>query len=1014
MSASAPQHQIYHLLEFACEEKNDLIILDSATYSVGRDPDNSIVINSASVSRQHAILLRVTMPDTDQHMFRIVDGSLTGKKSTNGIYINSKKQDSYVLRHGDEIAFGGKIRATYYNFFAPIGLKEPAEIKAAVSSSLMDSENKLATVVVDQSEHKESADSSLLHLATFPELIPNPIIEMDISGAITYLNPKAVALFPDIRARSTHHPVLADILETVQGRSEKSYIREVEYNGLIFEESIHYIKENDLIRIFLFDITQKKQAEAARFQAEKNYRSIFVNAVEGLFQTTLEGYYITANPKLAAIYGYESAEELMMQVSNIKEHLYVNPERREEFVQTVISKGVIFDFESQVYRKDGSIIWILENARAIYDVNHQFIGFEGSVQDITQRKTAEAELIKRDSLLEAVSRAANCLLINFDFQAAMRSALAIIGGAIEGDYLFICSHIPSVDSPTAIRGLRTQFEWFREPLNAAVQVAFWQGQDYSTLGLSSWYEKLAAGDAIAASTDSSEASIASFLTRSGVRSVLLVPLTVAGGFWGFLGVATCCSRFWSAHEEATLLTIAANMGAAIHRQQVEDAIRHRALHDVLTGLPNRVLFDEQLDLCLKNAHRTQACLAVMFLDLDRFKTINDTLGHTIGDQLLRQVAQRLAESVRSGDVVARWGGDEFIILLPHFSAPQDVNQVAERILSNLDAVFTIESHELYVTGSIGIALLEQSNADAETLIRQADIALYQVKELGRNGYQIYNPSMDSRAPETLMLEKDLRHALDRGELRVVYQPRVNIGSGEIDGMEALLRWQHPEMGLVAPSTFIPIAEDNGLIIPIGEWVLRQACTQNKRWQQEGLHPIRIAVNLSPKQFRQPNLVKVIADILTETGLEAQFLELEVTETTAIYDIQFTGEVFRKLGDMGVQLSIDDFGTGHSSLSRLQFLPLNHLKIDKSFIQDLTENQKVSHIISTIVALGKSLGLSIVAEGVETLQQLDFLKSIDCETAQGFFFYRPVPVEEATQLLEKHPQTPLKPLTKDPR
>ena len=278
-----------------------------------------------------------------------------------------------------------------------------------------------------------------------------------------------------------------------------------------------------------------------------------------------------------------------------------------------------------------------------------------------------------------------------------------------------------------------------------------------------------------------------------------------------------------------------------------------------------------------------------------------------------------------------------------------------------------------------------------------------VKEQGRNGYQVYHPAMDSRAPEILILEKDLRHALDREELRVVYQPRINIESGEIDGMEALIRWQHPKMGLVAPSKFIPIAEDNGLIIPIGTWVLRQACAQNKQWQQAGLPPIRVSVNLSPKQFRQPNLIKTIADTLSETQLEPQFLELEVTETAAIYDIEFTSEVFHRLGEMGVQLSIDDFGTGHSSLSRLQFLPLNHLKIDKSFVQDLTHNQKVSHIISTIVALGKSLGLSIVAEGVETVQQLDFLRSIDCETAQGFFFYRPISVDEATRLLEKQVQ-----------
>ncbi|MBD0334102.1 MAG: EAL domain-containing protein [Cyanobacteria bacterium Co-bin13] len=996
MPALSSTNQIYHLLEFACDEKDELIVLDNATYSIGRDPSNSIVINSSSVSRQHAILLRVTVPDSDQHLFQIVDGSLSGKKSTNGVYINGKKHGSYVLKHGDEVALGGAIRATYYNFYGPVGLKDPKQLKATLAGELSEGSRELETVIVSQAERREFSDLALLHLATFPELIPNPIIEVSIEGTITYLNPKANSLFPDIRERNTDHPVLGGVTQLISNLPEKSHTREVEYNAAVYEESIHYIKENDLIRIFLFDITEKKQAELARFQAEKKYRSIFLNAVEGLFQTTLEGTYLTANPKLAQIYGYGSAEELISQIGNISDNLYVEAARRDEFVETVRLAGTILDFESQVYRKDGSIIWISENARAIYDESHQCIGFEGSVQDITDRKIAETELLKRDRLLKAVSQAANRLLTNLDFQAAILSALSIVGEAIEADRMLICSHPIEVKSESP--AVNIQFDWASQAPNLSSQ-SVWQGQTYTDLGLSRWFQQLTTGQVVAGTVNSLPLAEKLFLQANGWQSVLLVPLIPAGSFWGFLGVVSCQPRLWSSHETATLSTIAANIGGAIHRQQIEDSIRHRALHDVLTGLPNRMLFDEQLDLCLKNASRTQEDLAVMFLDLDRFKTINDTLGHTIGDQLLQLVAQRLEVSVRAGDVVARWGGDEFIILLPGVKTLQDVNQIAERIIANLDNVFTIDSHELYVTGSIGIASLKDGAADAETLIKRADIALYRVKELGRNGYQVYHPSMDSRSPEILILEKDLRHALGRNELRVVYQPRVNISSGEIDGMEALIRWQHPEMGLVGPNKFIPIAEDNGLIIPIGEWVLRQACAQNKHWQKAGLRPIRVSVNLSPKQFRQPNLVKIIADILCETQLDAHFLELEVTETTAINDIQFTGEVFQKLEEMGVQLSIDDFGTGHSSLSRLQFLPLNHLKIDKSFIQDLTHNQKVSHIISTIVALGKSLGLSIVAEGVETVQQLDFLKSIQCETAQGFFFYRPISADEATRLLE---------------
>jgi diguanylate cyclase (GGDEF)-like protein len=391
----------------------------------------------------------------------------------------------------------------------------------------------------------------------------------------------------------------------------------------------------------------------------------------------------------------------------------------------------------------------------------------------------------------------------------------------------------------------------------------------------------------------------------------------------------------------------------------------------------------------------------MFLDLDRFKLINDTLGHTIGDCLLQQVARRLSDTVRDGDVVARWGGDEFIILIPHLSHPQDIHALAERLLTVIDQVFEIDGNELFVTSSIGIAFFDDPDLNAETLIKRADIALYHVKEQGRNGYQLFELAMDNRAPELLTLEKDLRQALSRQEFQVLYQPRINLLDGSIDGMEALLRWHHPAMGMVSPGKFIPIAEDTGLILSIGKWVLQQACLQNKQWQEAGLPPIRVAVNLSPKQFRQSDLIQMIQSVLTETGLDPTYLELEITESVAIQDIQFTQNIFIQLSDMGVHLSIDDFGTGHSSLSRLQTLPINYLKIDKSFVQDLDSNQKVSHIIKTIVALGKNLGLKIVAEGVETEPQLDFLKSIECESAQGFFFYHPIAVDEATHLLQNH-------------
>ncbi len=447
--------------------------------------------------------------------------------------------------------------------------------------------------------------------------------------------------------------------------------------------------------------------------------------------------------------------------------------------------------------------------------------------------------------------------------------------------------------------------------------------------------------------------------------------------------------------------MAASINAAWQRQQVEKKIRYQALHDLLTGLPNRLLFYELLAKALPNAVRSEESLAVMFLDLDRFKVINDTLGHTLGDKLLQTVAQRLRDALRSGDTVARWGGDEFTILLPQVNHIDEVIQVAWRIIKALEDPFYLDGHELYVTASLGIAMFSDTSPDIETLIQHADAALYYAKDAGRNNFQFYTSSLSPKTPEILTLEKSLRYALEREELKLYYQPRVNIISGEITGMEALLRWQHPEMGLVAPTVFIPLAEESGLIVEIGEWVLRTACSQNKAWQDAGFPPRIIAVNLSLKQFRQPQLVETLTNILQETGLDPKYLELEITESTAIEDLEFTTTVLQNLKKMGIHISIDDFGTGHSSLSRLQMLPLQHLKIDKSFIQELTSNSKVAHIIKAIVTLGQSLGMKLTAEGVEKPEELEFLRSIDCEDVQGFLFYRPLSAQKATEILRNN-------------
>ncbi|WP_341525733.1 EAL domain-containing protein [Nostoc sp. UHCC 0302] len=428
---------------------------------------------------------------------------------------------------------------------------------------------------------------------------------------------------------------------------------------------------------------------------------------------------------------------------------------------------------------------------------------------------------------------------------------------------------------------------------------------------------------------------------------------------------------------------------------------YQVSHDLLTNLLNRDFFHEYLCESLAKAHQNGSKLAVCFLDLDRFKTINNTLGHTVGDKLLQSVAQRLKKCLRPGDTIARWGGDEFIILLPEIHNLNDVVQIQEQILETLKAVFDIENYQLHISASIGTALYPIHGEDAETLIKHADATLYRVKSQGRNNYQFYNSTINSQASELLKLENSLHYALERQEFKIYYQPQVNINTGEIPKMEALLRWQHPELGLIPPEKFIPIAEETGLIIPIGEWVLRTACAQNKAWQEAfGLPSLSVAVNISPRQFQQTNFVNMVKQILSETKLQNQCLELEITESIAMQNTAFSKKILRELYNMGVSISIDDFGTGYCSLSYLKNFPIHTLKIDRSFVRDLTTDTSNAAITTAIVALAHGLNLTVVAEGVETEEQRNLLRVIECELMQGHLFSCAVSAEDATILLLK--------------
>ncbi|MEA5550089.1 diguanylate cyclase [Anabaena cylindrica UHCC 0172] len=469
-------------------------------------------------------------------------------------------------------------------------------------------------------------------------------------------------------------------------------------------------------------------------------------------------------------------------------------------------------------------------------------------------------------------------------------------------------------------------------------------------------------------------------------------------------IKTGQAKPWTQNEIKLVQSFGMHLYIAIMQQRVENLLRHHTSCDLLTKLPNRLLFDELLALALVNIHQRGEMLAVMFLDLDRFKRINDSLGHAVGDRLLQIVAERLKGCLKEGDTVARWGDDEFTLLLTHINCANDATQIAEKILEVIAKPIQVDQQELHITASIGIALAPYDGEEAETLLKHADSTLNRAKQQGKNNYLLYTATMNATSFEKLILGNNLYKALGRQELLLHYQPQIDLKTGQVKGMEALLRWHHPDMGLISPAQFIPLAEETGLICEIGEWVLRTACFQNRIWQLAGLPPLRIAVNLSARQFQQPNLVQIITEILQETQLDPEYLELEITESLLMQDVDFTVSALRELQALGIHISMDDFGTGYSSLSLLMYFPLTSLKIDQSFIRNLTKNSSNAAIITSVISLGHGLNLTLVAEGVETLEELEFLRLANCDTVQGYFLSKPLSGKAATKfLLEKLPQ-----------
>jgi diguanylate cyclase (GGDEF)-like protein/PAS domain S-box-containing protein len=571
---------------------------------------------------------------------------------------------------------------------------------------------------------------------------------------------------------------------------------------------------------YIVDITQRKQAEQALHEAERRYRSIFENAVEGIFQSTPDKGYLAVNPALARIYGYDSPQQMIETLRDIERQLYVDPHRRGEFLRRMAEHDSVINFESQVYQRNGSIIWISENARVVRGPGNEILFYEGTVVDITERKFHEAQ------------------------------------------------------------------------------------------------------------------------------------------------------------------------------------IRHQATHDALTGLPNRNLLQDRLQQAMLNAQRHGDIAAVAFIDLDQFKFINDSLGHEVGDELLKTVGTRLRSCMRAHDTVARLGGDEFVVVLSGYQSSEAISDTMRRLVAVVSEPWDADGLTLHVTCSVGIAVYPNDAQDAQTLLRHADSAMYKAKELGRNNFQYFSADMNLNATERLDMLNSLRRAVANNEFLLHFQPKVRLASDQVVGAEALLRWEHPVRGMVSPADFIPLAEESGVIVDIGAWVLRAACAQCLAWQQAGYPALPISVNLSPKQLARDDLVDVVADTLRDTGLAPGCLELEITESSVMRDVDKSLATLLRLKELGVKISIDDFGTGYSSLNYLKRFPVDTLKIDRSFVSDIATNADDAAIVKAVISLAHILNLSVVAEGVECEEQHRFLMENGCDEVQGYHFGRPMPPHEFSRLLQR--------------
>jgi diguanylate cyclase (GGDEF)-like protein/PAS domain S-box-containing protein len=700
-------------------------------------------------------------------------------------------------------------------------------------------------------------------------------------------------------------------------------------------------------------IRLRQHSEAVVSESIQRFRATFDLAPVGIVHLSIDGVFMRANPRFCEMIGYSEHELLTMTIVHLLHR------EDDAAILTTISSLLAGDTlvgnhtDTRLYREDQTVMWSSIAVSAVRDAKNTPKHLIVVIEDITDRKEMEHAALESERFNKATIDALN-------------------------------KRICVLDEKGRILAVNKAWRDFDISIGMANEATKWQGVNYlSTCDRASGngadeIHKLSEGLRAVIRGEKEEFGL-TYPTDRGTETLWFDVKVTRFGQEGPRRVVV-------AHEDITAA------------KNAEKHLSYLAHHDALTGLANRVMFYDRLKQAVLLAKRNRWIVCVLFIDLDHFKIVNDTLGHNMGDKVLKLATKRIQECLRTSDIIGRLGSDEFGIALPNLRSALDAGLVAEKIKFSLASPFNLDGAEITISASIGIALSPLENYDADSLISGADTAMYRAKELGRNNFQYFTDQMNDSVVQRVKLENDLRKALERKELFLRYQPQVDINTREVLGVEALIRWQHPERGLISPGVFIPLAEESGLIVEIGEWVMRTACAQNKAWQDAGLHPIVVAVNLSARQFKNLKLTDVVKNVLRDTGLEGQYLELELTEGIVMENTELLIETMYDLKKMGVRLSLDDFGTGYSNLAYLTRFPLDIIKIDRSFVMSIGKNGDKGLIASTVITLAHSLSLKVIAEGVETEEQQNFLIEHDCDCIQGYLFSPPMAPKELAKLI----------------